>query len=149
MRVRGYRETLAALKNFGTEGENMIRSLTIANGQEISEKAKDNFRTMADELDPTGTIYRSINFRPENNGFKAVIFVNQLPMGAYIEFGTGVYVEVDPEWKDIAWQFYVNGMGQLHPHPYFYPAYSEGREKYIRDLKDALEHLTRRFNSRR
>lgn len=149
MRVRGYRETLAALKNFGREGEYLIRELTISNGEEIAQKARRNLSTVSNELDPTGTIMQSINFKSENNGFKAVIFVNQLPMGAYIEFGTGVYVQVDPEWKDIAWQFYVNGMGQLHPHPYFYPAFNEGREKYIRDLKDALEHLTRRYNSRR
>ncbi|KPE49764.1 hypothetical protein [Chryseobacterium indologenes] len=149
MRVRGYKETLAALKNFGRDGENLIKDITVSGGHEIAEKAKENFRNVADGLDPTGTIMRSINFKPENNGFKAVISVNQLPMGAYIEFGTGVFVEVDPEWKDIAWQFYVNGMGQLHAHPYFYPAFDEGREKYMRDLKDALEHLTRRYNSRR
>jgi hypothetical protein len=148
MRVRGLRETLALLDQFGEQGRNRIKQITAVTGQEIATKASQNLSAYND-VDPNGTISQSINAKIENNGFKTVVSVNQLPMGAYIEFGTGTYVEVADEWKDIAWQFYVNGMGQLHPHPYFYPAYSEGREKYIRDLKDGLEHLTRRFNSRR
>ncbi|WP_288435360.1 HK97 gp10 family phage protein [uncultured Chryseobacterium sp.] len=148
MRVRGLRETLALLDQFGEQGRNRIKQITAVTGQEIATKASQNLSAYND-VDPNGTISQSINAKIENNGFKTVVSVNQLPMGAYIEFGTGTYVEVADEWKDIAWQFYVNGMGHLHPHPYFYPAFNEGRERYFQDLKDALESLSRQYNSRR
>lgn len=148
MRVNGVRETLVKLHQFGEQGKTRIKQITAFNGQEIATKAAQNLSAYSD-VDPNGSIAQSINAKSEENGFMSVISVNQLPMGAYIEFGTGTYVEVVPEWKDIAWQFYVNGMGQLHPHPFFWPAFREGRERYIQGLKDSLESLTRQFNSRR
>ncbi len=36
----------------------------------------------------------------------------------------------------------------MHPRPYFYPAFNEGREKYLQDLKNTLQDLVRQFNSR-
>lgn len=148
MRVRGLKETLARLHDFGEQGKNRIKQITAVNGQEIATKAAQNLSAYTD-VDPNGSIGQSINAKSEDNGYKTVISVNQLPMGAYIEFGTGTYVEVADEWKDIAWQFYVNGKGQLHPHPFFYPAFNEGRDRYLQDLKDALETLAIQFNSRR
>ena len=70
---------------------------------------------------------------------KAIIRQNFLPMGAYMEFGTGVYVKVAPEWKDMAWQFYVNGKGRLHATPYMYPAFIKGRSNLLRLLKLRLK----------
>lgn len=147
MRVRGLRETLAKLNAFGQQGKRRIKQITAVNGQEIATKAAQNLAAYAD-VDQNGTIAQSINARTENNGFKTIISVNQVPMGAYIEFGTGTYVKVADEWKDLAWQFYVNGMGQMFPHPYFYPAFKDGRDQYLRDLKDALDNLTQQFNRR-
>ena len=48
-------------------------------------------------------------------------------LAAYFEFGTGLsareILAPDPQWiKDIAWQFYVNGLGTLKGKPYLYPA---------------------------
>lgn len=146
MRVNGLRETLVKLNAFGTKGKNRIKQITSVIGQEIATKASQNLSSYND-VDPTGSISQSINARSEDSGFKTVISVNQLPIGAYIEFGTGTYVEVADEWKDIAWQFYVNGLGQLHPHPYLYPAFNQGRDRYKQDLQDALQQLSREFNS--
>lgn len=70
---------------------------------------------------------------------KAIIRQNFLPMGAYMEFGTGVYVKVAPEWKDMAWQFYVNGKGRLRATPYMYPAFVKGRKNLMRLLKLRLK----------
>lgn len=145
MRVNGYRETLTKLNAYGQQGKRRIQQITAVNGQEIATKAAQNLEAYID-VDQNGTIAKSINARPENNGFTCVISVNQVPMGAYIEFGTGTYVKVADEWKNIAWQFYVNGMGQLHPHPYLYPAFKDGRDLYMVELKDALDDLIRQFN---
>jgi Bacteriophage protein of unknown function (DUF646). len=147
MRVEGVRETLAKLNQFGTKGKTRIRQITAVNGQEIATKAAQNLSAYSD-VDETGTIGQSINARSDENGFKSIISVNQVPMGAYIEFGTGTYVEVAEEWKNIAWQFYINGRGQMHPHPYFYPAFIEGRNRYLQDLRNALDQLKREFNAR-
>lgn len=50
------------------------------------------------------------------------------PMAAYIEFGTGLSAQQIlspyPQWiKDIAMQFYVNGMGTIQGKPYLYNNY--------------------------
>lgn len=147
MRLNGYRETLIKLHSLGEQGKKKIKEVTDAVGQEIATKATSNLAAYHD-VDQNGEIRQSINAKSEENGYKSVISVNKVPMAAYIEFGTGTYVKVADEWKDIAWQFYVNGMGQLHPHPYLYPAFNEGRLKYIQDLKFELQALTRQFNSR-
>lgn len=70
---------------------------------------------------------------------KAIIRQNFLPMGAYMEFGTGVYVKVAPEWKDMAWQFYVNGKGRLRATPYMYPAFVKGRANLLKLLRLRLK----------
>ena len=147
MRLNGYRETLVRLNALGEQGKRRIRQITAVAGQEIATKATQKLQAYSD-VDPNGSIAQSINSKPEEDGFKAVISVNQLPMGAYIEFGTGTFVKVADEWKNIAWQFYVNGQGYMHPRPYFYPAFNEGREKYLQDLKNTLQDMVRQFNSR-
>lgn len=86
-------------------------------------------------------IKQMISARVSPDGLTAVISQNALPMGAYIEFGTGVYVKVAPEWKDMAWQFYVNGKGRLRAHPYMYPAFIKGRDMFIKSLKKKLEQI--------
>lgn len=50
------------------------------------------------------------------------------PLAAYIEFGTGLsakeILSPYPQWiRDIAMQFYVNGMGTLKGKPYLYNNY--------------------------
>lgn len=76
-----------------------------------------------------------------NDGLTALINQNALPMGAYIEFGTGVYVTVAPEWRDMAWQFYVNGKGRLRAHPYMYPAFVKGRDMFIKSLRRKIQQI--------
>lgn len=74
------------------------------------------------------------------------IWVDAGKMGAYIEFGTGEYARstvglYDQEWRDMAYEFYVNGKGKLPARPYMYPAYVKNttglRDKLIRYLKAA------------
>lgn len=86
-------------------------------------------------------IKQMISHRIINDGLTAVISQNALPMGAYIEFGTGVYVKVAPEWKDMAWQFYVNGKGRLRATPYMYPAYVKGRKIFIEALRKKIKQI--------
>src|SRR5690606_6455672 len=66
------------------------------------------------------------------------------PIAAYLEFGTGAFVDVATEWKDMAMMFYKNGKGYLRPHPYLYPAYNKGKPIYEAQLKALLENLTKK-----
>lgn len=147
MRVDGTQKLIKKIRKFGQDAENKISAVTQINAEEIATKATQKLSSYTD-VDPDGKIAQSINVEPKTTGLlKYSIGVNQLPMGAYLEFGTGVFVQVAPEWKDIAWQFYVNGKGWLQPHPYLYPAYMNGKEQYEKDLKDLFQRLTERFNN--
>lgn len=135
--VRGLNKVIADLRALSANAEQMVKDEVEGAGREIERQAKQLAPSNPPELK------QFINYRPENDGLTAVISQNLLPLGAYIEFGTGAYVAVNPEWKDLAWSFYKNGMGTLRPHPYLYPAYVQGRKRLLEQLKKGLERLTR------
>ena len=67
------------------------------------------------------------------------------PYAPFVEFGTGGMVSVPDEWKEIAIKFKGAGIKQvnLRARPYMYPAYVEGRKKYLERLKAII----RRYGS--
>jgi HK97 gp10 family phage protein len=139
IRVRGVQETIRKLKEFGQQGETRIDQVSGVAANEIATKAAilapGNF----------GTLRQSINANKISSG-RWKVSVNVF-YAAYVEFGTGTFVEVASEWRDIAWAYYVNGKGYMRPQPYLYPAYVSGIRQYKIDLNDALNDLIRRFNS--
>lgn len=65
-------------------------------------------------------------------------------IAAYIEFGTGLSAQQIlagyPQWiKDIAWEFYVNGLGTLKGKPYLYNNFLVVLEKFKKDLKELVD----------
>lgn len=70
-----------------------------------------------------------INKEFSKGGLKAEVGVwGDNPLAAYIEFGTGLSAQQIlapyPQWiRDIAMQFYVNGLGTLKGKPYLYNNY--------------------------
>ena len=65
-------------------------------------------------------------------------------MAAYIEFGTGLsareILAPYPQWvKDIAMQFFVNGLGTLQGKPYLYNNFLKNVEKFKSDLKALMD----------
>lgn len=76
------------------------------------------------------------------NGYK--IWVDAGSMGAYIEFGTGEYAGYtvggyDPEWRDLAYTFYVNGKGKLPSRPYMHPAFIKNTTGLIDRLRQKIK----------
>jgi hypothetical protein len=68
-------------------------------------------------------------------------------MAAYIEFGTGLsareILAPYPQWvKDIAMQFFVNGLGTLQGKPYLYNNFLKNVEKFKADLKALMDKKT-------
>lgn len=139
VRVKGAQELIKKLKNYGKDAESKIESITAITAQEIATDAASNAPANY------GKLRQSINATKENKMLYNVN-VNAVPIGAYVEFGTGAKVDVPDEWKDLAWQFYVNGKGYLPPTPYLYPAFRKGRDQYEKDLQDLLDKLSSSFN---
>ena len=140
--AQSVRKALAELQKFGKEAEVIIDESTRIGAEVIRDKAITNINGLgAGYPEAVGEVVVSkadINYYTIN--------VQGVPMAAYIEFGTGAHVEVPNEWKGLAWQFYVNGKGTLPPKPYLYPAFSQGREQYQKQLEKAIEALTKKYS---
>lgn len=139
LKITGDKELLKKIRAFGEEAETRIEGITQIAAQEIALKAIQNVPVNY------GKIKQSISSQKESK-LLYTVNVNELPIGAYVEFGTGAKVQVPDEWKDLAWQFYVNGQGYLPPTPFLYPAWKAGGKQYEKDLKDLLERLTDKYN---
>lgn len=136
--VKGLDKVIARLKALGVQGEQMVKDEVEGAGRDIETKAK--------QLAPVdlGALRQSINYSSEANGYKAVISAN-VSYAAYQEFGTGGLVNVPPEMKEIAEYYKGKGVRQinLRPQPFLYPAFVEGRKKFIEQLKKGLIKLTK------
>ena len=139
VKVEGAQELIKKLRKYGTDAEKKVESITKNIAEEIATDAADNAPANY------GKLAQSINASKE---YKMLynVNVNAVPIGAYVEFGTGSKVDVPDEWKDLAWQFYVNGQGYLPPTPYLYPAFRKGRDQYEKYLQDLLDKLSSSFN---
>lgn len=92
----------------------------------------------------------------ENKGLKGEVVVDGAKredgkggddMAAYIEFGTGLsareILAPYPQWvKDIAMQFFVNGLGTLQGKPYLYNNFLKNVEKFKADLQALMDKKT-------
>jgi hypothetical protein len=136
---------LRQLKSFGDQTESFVKAEISGIAFQIEADAKAGASAIPGA---PPEIKQHINHEITNSGWTARIAQNSLPMGAYIEFGTGVYVTVAPEWRDMAWQFYVNGKGRLHAHPYMYPAFVKGRDDFMKTIQRKIDILARDFNRR-
>ena len=61
---------------------------------------------------------------------------------AYVEFGTGEFAanyvkSLEPEWEDLAWEFFETGTGKMKQKPYFYPAVKDMWKSMLEEIKKA------------
>ena len=125
------------IQDFGDQSINVVEKETEDAANNIATRARANAQAYPQGVrDAIGNITAQ-----ELTPTYWTIGVQRVPIAAYLEFGTGAFVEIQPEWKDLAMQFYVNGKGTIKPHPYLYPAYHEESEKYITNLRKALKSL--------
>lgn len=138
--VKGIAEVTARLMKMGADIQQFVKDETEAVGKQITLDAIFN---AADIQGAPQELKQQISYELFANGYGTRVTQNFLPLGAYFEFGTGSFVRVDPEWKDMAWSFYKNGKGTLRPHPYLYPAFVLNREKYLAILRKKLYQVTK------
>lgn len=65
-------------------------------------------------------------------------------ISVYLEFGTGNYAKTllgnyPQDWKDMAMKFYINGLGRMPAQPYLYPAFQQGKEALLTNIKQEIE----------
>lgn len=81
----------------------------------------------------------------EKGGLKGEVGVmGDNDMAAYIEFGTGLsakdILSDYPQWvRDIAYQFYVNGLGTLRGKPYLYNNFLIVQAEFERELEKIMK----------
>lgn len=92
----------------------------------------------------TGELRRSISSRVEvNSGEVTGIVFSPLEYAPYVEYGTGLFAEVQGR-TDVPWH-YQDDEGNWHstsgmnPQPYMRPALNENRDAILRILKGALK----------
>src|SRR5690606_24431846 len=101
--------------------------------KDIVKKVVDLVSDFASQLEIEATRdapnFIHIDKKFSKGGLKAEVGVmGDNPLAAYIEFGTGLSAQQIlapyPQWiRDIAMQFYVNGLGTLKGKPYLYNNY--------------------------
>lgn len=57
---------------------------------------------------------------------------------AYVEFGTGGFVDVPEGVEDYAMTFYVNGKGTMRPSPFLFPAFFAETKKMLEQIRKEL-----------
>lgn len=92
------------LKGVGERGSQMAKAVVQSQADLMVVNAK---RMAPADL---GALRQSIGKESINDGYIAAIFVNA-PYAAYVEFGTGTYVDVPAELADIASQYKGKGDG--------------------------------------
>lgn len=120
---------------------------------DIVKKVKDLISDFASQLEIEATRsapnFINIDKKFSKGGLVAEVGVmGDNPLAAYIEFGTGLSAKEIlapyPQWiRDIALQFYINGMGTLQGKPYLYNNYLRILHTFRVEL-DALLKIKRK-----
>ncbi len=133
---------LKSLQKFGKEADDLIQDTTLAVASEIEAEAK---RLATSSVD-MGFLRNQI-FTHEVDDYNYEIIAGA-PYSAYIEFGTGGLVNVPEELKEVAIKFKGKGIRQVNiqAKPFMYPAWIKGRQQYLKELKDNVNDLTKKYN---
>ncbi len=96
-----------------------------------------------------GDIFINIDKRFTNNDMTGEVGVmGENNLAAYFEFGTGLsareILAPYPEWiSEIAWKFYINGLGTLKGKPYLYPSVLKNTEIFNKKLDEIVKEKTK------
>lgn len=141
LQVKGASDVIKELRKYGKDIETRINDETEAIAFQIEADAKKrapkNFGKLAQSISKS---------KVSESNYK--VTVNE-DYGGYMEFGTGVKVNVPMEFKDLAAAFKNNkkaaypilakilGAG-VNPQPFLYPAWVKGKKDYLKNLNKLL-----------
>ncbi|GAB4001521.1 hypothetical protein GCM10028807_57870 [Spirosoma daeguense] len=136
--IKGMSGLQRFLLNLAPSLKREIKVITETTGRNIEADAKR--RAPVD----TGKGRQSIRYEPTKGGLGASVSVNE-PYMWYHEFGTGGAVEIPEGFDEFASG--LRGKGErtinLPARPFLIPAFIVHREKYYKDVQDALDRLFR------
>ena len=140
MAVRNLKSVLKSLEKFGKEANLLVA--------ESTDKAADEVVAEAKRLAPYKDGFLRGQIRKQEVNPLYYEAVAGAYYSAYMEFGTGGLVNVPTELQDIAIKFKGKGIKQINiqPRPFLYPALLKGRVRYLDDLTDNLNDLTKKYN---
>lgn len=89
------------------------------------------------------------SIRPKAKGFTAEVGAGA-HYAPYVEFGTGILVNVPSDLTDYAMQFKGKGVRQVNnpSQPYLYPAFNINKEKLTKQLNKKMEEIFRKYSRR-
>ena len=146
MAVNGINDAIAKIRRLGREAILQMEAETEAVARGIELQAKNLAPTDLGKLGQSIRAVKSIkNGSRHNLKWKVTAGGLIAPHAPFVEFGTGTKVKVPEEWKDIAWAFKGKDIREVNlpARPYLYPAYVDGRKKYLERLKAII----RRYGS--
>lgn len=151
IKIKGLEQLTKDLRKFGADGERVVKTEINISATNI-ERGAINRAPFSISGVPVG-IKQRINKVFEDSGLKAKVGVEGFdPFPAYVEFGTGMnFTELvasdpsnyDESVRELARQFYVNGLGTLPASPYLFPSFFEERPELIEQLRKELDKLAK------
>lgn len=142
LNVKNIKNVETALKRYGKDAVRDIGAVTKINAQEIEGNAKS--------FAPVNDSFLRSGIKAEQQKTPLVWRVTAyMPYSAFMEFGTGALVDIKEGWGEMASWFKGKGIKKvnINPRPFMYPAFVIGRKQYIKDIKDSLKHLNKKFNN--
>lgn len=124
MKIKGLPELRKQIRNIERNNQRAINKGIQATARLILQQALSNVPADSNHL--RSTIGQEN--RPEE--MSAVVYAAAL-YAAYVEFGTGTFVEVPAGYEDYAMEFFVSGEGRGKPQPYMLPALFANQEKLV------------------
>lgn len=141
VKLTGAKDLIKAFDKFGKDGLKEVDQVTALTADVLEADAK--FAAPVD----MGHLRNSIATQKiKESHYKVVANAHYSP---YMEFGTGGFVNVPTVFKDQAgqWKGKKGKKINIHPQPFMYPAFLKAKVNYKKELKDALQYLTDKFNS--
>jgi hypothetical protein len=132
------------LKKYKADQIRKMRYLVVDTVTDIEIEATRNAPVGED-----GDIFINIDKRFTNNEMTGEVGVmGENNLAAYFEFGTGLsareILAPYPEWiREIAWKFYINGLGTLKGKPYLYPSVLKNTEIFNKKLDEIIKEKTK------
>jgi hypothetical protein len=132
------------LKKYKAEQVKKMRYLVVDTVTDIEIEA-----TRKAPVGEDGDIFINIDKRFTNNDMTGEVGVmGENNLAAYFEFGTGLsareILAPYPEWiREIAWKFYINGLGTLKGKPYLYPSVLKNTEIFNKKLDEIIKEKTK------
>lgn len=124
--LKKYKEETSIVKS---EVSQIVKANAFAGNRIAKRKAPKRF----------GKLAQSIGVDIKRGGLEAEVVVVML-YAPYVEFGTGVKVEVPSEWVEIALAF--KGEKEIagqRPQPFMYPAWQATKKQFTKDMKNYVK----------